>query len=216
MISTRFFSSVSAIWMIIRLISGNVLDAEPAPILEAAPSEDPFADNFSAFAGVFGIEVRKEKVTPLLNGGRAFWLELMAALGPMAIRILLEKTEPRIPRRQAPEPETAEPELDNALRRKEQGDEQRRLHDIFVADNLETHNGAFMMTSEPWKLWQAFCWARGEHPGNQRSFTQRLGKNFRYDRNNNRPRFLHVRAKQKTPAVRLAVSNRAARKRTGP
>jgi hypothetical protein len=46
------------------------------------------------------------------------------------------------------------------------------LHDIFVADSLETHSGAFM-TAEPWKLWQAFYASRDAPPGDRRSFTQR-------------------------------------------
>jgi hypothetical protein len=40
---------------------------------------------------------------------------------------------------------------DPEKQRKEEDAEQRRQHDIFVADCLETHNGAIMPTAEPWK-----------------------------------------------------------------
>jgi hypothetical protein len=188
------------------------LDAERplAPIAEAAPSEDLFADNIATFAGVFGLAIRKEMVTPYLNVVRALWLEVMAAFGPMAILALLFKTEPQLPKAQTPEPAEpmpAEPTLDEDVQKLERKEERQRLHDIFVADSLETHSGAFMMTAEPWKLWQAFCTARDAAPGDRRSFTQRLGKNFPHDPNNGRPRFLNVRAKQNAPTVRLAVSN---------
>lgn len=190
------------------------IDAEAASIVEAPPSEDPFADDSSAFASGFGIEVNKEKVTPHLNGMRAIWLEVIAALGPMAILALLDKAESQT---QLPNPDQepkpietipAEPALDPAaLRKLEEKAELQRHHDIFVADNLEMHSGSIMKTGDAWKLWKAFCAARGIQAGAQRLFTQRLRKNFPYHSNNNRPRFLNVRAKQKMPAIRLAVSN---------
>lgn len=186
------------------------LDAQPAPIAVVPPSEDPFADSLAELAAAFGIQVNKEALTAHLNGVRALALEITAALGPMAVLCLFEREQLRKPNQEPKpiEPTAPEPEGDTAppqIKRDEQ--ERQRLHDIFVADSLETHNGTNMRTSEPWKLWNAFCAARSVDPGDQRSFTRRLRKNFAYDPNNNRPRFLNVRAKPKTPALRLAVSN---------
>jgi hypothetical protein len=183
------------------------LDAQaPVPVVNAAPSEDPFADDIAASASAAGYAVDKKIVTPLFNGGRALWLEVMAAFGPAGVRFLLERV-PQGPQAPLPEPveTSSDPEIEDE--KEDVRDERQRWHDIFVAECLEMYSGAVMPTAEPWKIWQAFCAIRGVPPGIQREFTQRLRKNFPHDPHNGRPRFLNVRAKQKTPALRLAVSN---------
>ena len=42
-------------------------------------------------------------------------------------------------------------------------------------------------------------------PGDQRSFSLRLSKNFTHDQNNGRPRFLNVRAKTGKPNLRVVI-----------
>lgn len=79
----------------------------------------------------------------------------------------------------------------------------QRRHDAFVADELEVWYGTFMPTKEPWEMWKHRCAMRGEDPGIQREFTQRLAKNFMHDHNNGRPRFLNVRAKASKPSLRV-------------
>jgi hypothetical protein len=69
----------------------------------------------AASASGFGLEVRKEIVTPLLNGGRALWLELMAAFGPMGVRILLEKTMPQRPPAPLPVPQPVETSAESEI-----------------------------------------------------------------------------------------------------
>lgn len=193
----------------------------------AGPAEDPFADSFPVFAGGFGIKIDKAAATPHLNGVRSISLELLAAVGPMSILVLLsmmlEKID-RLPARVAPTmprasptaptvaapPATTEPPapvLDPRELRRQQKEEKaadlQRRHDLFVADELETYSGVSMPTDEPWQMWRARRAARREDAGDQRSFSQRLRANFTHDPNNGRPRFLNVRAKVK--ATKLTV-----------
>jgi hypothetical protein len=80
-----------------------------API-EAPPAEDPFADSFPVFASGFGIKIDKAAATPHLNGVRSISLELLAALGPMSIFVLLSmmlENIDRLPARVAPIPRAA-------------------------------------------------------------------------------------------------------------
>ena len=192
--------------------------ATSAPKVEVEMSEDPFADTFPAFARGFGVTVPKEAATPHLNGVRSIWLELGAGFGPMAVLVLwglatkpqTQRIEPAPPRQPEPAPAVVEPPevvLTPAERRHQARVEaeakMQRLHDMFVADNLEDCNGVFMLSAEPWEMWKKFCAARGEQPGSQKTFSQRLAANFTHDPNGGRPRFLNVRAKRRSP--KLAV-----------
>jgi predicted secreted protein len=198
------------------------IDAAPTPIVEAPPSEDPFADRFPEFAAGFGIAIKRENATAHLNGVRSMWLEIMAAVGPMVILLicdiigagisLLPKLEPRQPKAKAETPILIQtpaipiivnPKDERAKGAAERAADLQRRHEAFVADEMEVYSGVSMRSAEPWQMWKRRCTMRGEDAGDQRSFSQRLAKNFQHDHNHGRPRFLNVRAKQRAPAVRL-------------
>jgi hypothetical protein len=173
------------------------IDAEPAPVLESPPSEDPFADRFPAFAAGFGILIKRENATAHLNGVRSIWLEIMAAVGPTVILLIwdimtagismLPKLEPKqtkaeilCRREQSPESASQSAAVinpkDERAKAERAADLQRR-HEAFVADELEIFNGVSMRTSEPWQMWTRRCAIRSEDAGDQRSFSMRLAKN---------------------------------------
>jgi hypothetical protein len=83
----------------------------------------------------------------------------------------------------------------------------RRRRSAFIAEELEQFPGVFMMTAEPWAMWQKRCAMRGDEYGDQRSFSQHLREHFDHDPNNGRPRFLNVRAKQKAPKLSVVRSS---------
>jgi hypothetical protein len=87
--SVTFCAGISAVKLKLQAAKDiKAIDNGPQVTGQATTSEDPFADNFPAFAAGFGVHVDKANATPHLNGSRSIWLELMDGVGPMAILLL--------------------------------------------------------------------------------------------------------------------------------
>jgi hypothetical protein len=84
--------------------------------------------------------------------------------------------------------------------------------DAFYESRLEDVQGSHAPSTPVFKAWEQHCADRGIDPGSQKAFSMRLQKRVSYDRNNGRPRYMHVRLKpvqHQAPAhgLRLAVNN---------
>lgn len=191
---------------------------------EVVTSVDPYADNVAAFMGLFGIVLTDEQKSIL--GASRDWLktillELLATLGPSAVLYPFQRgahrREPRSPEPELKKPApqrapVAAPISAAASTAPIDGSPPIPLGDpfhAFVAHCLESHDGSYMRAGDAWKLWQHYCQSKQLDVGTQKSFGQKMKTRFAHDRNNNRPRYLNLRAKALTaePPLRLAVSN---------
>lgn len=179
----------------------RALDAQTALAGEVPTSADPFADNLADFLQLFHVQLSdatKHALSSQKDATRAIALELLASFGPSAHLFLIGLMFPRrLPtpadaRRRAP----ARTELDT------QSVYQDPFHQ-FIAECIEDANGITLRAGEAWERWCAWCARSGAPQGTQKAFGQKMKSRFAHDQNNNRPRYLNVKAKSGAPRLTL-------------
>lgn len=185
-------------------------------------SVDPYADTIVEMAGAFGYDLKGHAEligrSPVMV--KTLVLEVIATFGPAAVLGLFafvfgwhraekpatdpEPVKPRIAAAPAPAPKVVDVSAPIAAPLSvPNGDP---MH-AFVHECLEDAPGAHMPAGEPWTIWLDWCRRKGIEAGTQRAFGMRLKEIVAWEKNNNRPRYMNVRAKGAAPAIRLAVSN---------
>jgi hypothetical protein len=185
---------------------------------ETPTSADPFGDSLGDLMAIFGVKVTDE-------GKRAFsrskdyiqsaLVELSSSFGPSAIFAMfaflvavrpapVERREPSRPARRPeavassnapivfPEPVLPTPADDP-------------VDNFRASSRLELCADASMPAGEMWGLWNDYCAEHGLEPGSQKSFGTRMQKWFVRDNNNNRPRYLGVRARFQPQKPKLRI-----------
>jgi hypothetical protein len=179
---------------------------------EVVTSVDPFADNIADFLAMFGVKLTddtKHALAAQKDVTRSLSLELLAMFGPSAWLLLITAlTAPRAPVPYAPAPVATRPAAVRPVAAaKPVADTEPppvALDDAFhafVAEVLEESTGTMLPASEPFRLWMTWCAKHGKEPGTQKVFGGKMKSRFAWEPNNNRPRYLNVRAK--VPALRL-------------
>lgn len=166
---------------------------------------DSYVANIKALANEMGFDPSERIIKAEEALSRAATFEVLAALGPTCWLAFINalfgigaastvRTKPPTPRRErvaASEPKPVAP--------KASADD----IDRFIADELEEAPlTASMRSSEITPLAEAWFASRGL-PMPKQELWPRLGQLFKHDKNNGRPRYLGVRAKQTTPTLRL-------------
>lgn len=191
---------------------------------EVPRSLDPFADNVAEFLSLFGVKMTDENKRALSaqkDITRSIALELVATFGPTAWLLMVSgmvAVARAIP--SAVPPVAREVVRKPAATTAATPDQQQAPADVprpvplddafhrFAAACLDDATGATMPASEPWKLWSKWCEDNKVEPGTQKSFGGKMKKQFAWEPNNNRPRYLNIRAKQAgalapAPALRI-------------
>jgi hypothetical protein len=189
---------------------------------------DPYAETIAIVAAMLGKDLTETQKRAFSAGRdiiRAMFYELAATFGPSAWLIAItglfaganrlsasaaarseaksekrEKTIPKAPKAEvkpepasAPEPAVA---LDDPFHR-------------YVSVSLEECSGVTMPAGEPWNLWQSWCAGNNHQPGTQKAFGIKMKARYAWEKNNNRPRYLNIRAKSTKPNLRVVASNAA-------
>jgi hypothetical protein len=189
----------------------------------AAPSTvDSYADNIGRLVTAFGYTIG-EREKALIASSRD-WLkgigvELLAAFGPAALLFLLmgvveidnaaHRPERKIPGRQKPDSareglsgET--PPVDSP--KGATGDDPQI--DGFVARRLEGAPDEYVSATPLFNAWVADCLEQGIEPGSQKAFSQRIRQRVAYDKNSGRPRYCHVRIREKgAPRLKIVTAS---------
>lgn len=194
------------------------LDAKIAAIdatageTEVVTSVDPFADNIADFLAVFGLKLSDETKHALAaqkDVTRSLSLEILAMFGPSAWLLLINamlapRQTPVAPAPATParreKPVSVAPAPVAAMDDTPLVPMDDPFH-AFVAERLEDANGAVMKAGDPWQMWLRWCVDNKHEPGSQKAFGGKMKSRFAWEPNNNRPRYLNVRAK--VPALRL-------------
>ena len=189
------------------------VDAAPAPI-------DSYVANVARFMSMMGFSVddhRKELLASSRDWLKGVGVELLAALGPAALLSLLlhpvapsqaspqAQRKPEKPVKDMPAP-IAAPEAETVT--PSQCDDPEI--DCFIGKRLEAIQGEHVAATALFNAWRAYCAERGIEPGSQKAFSKRVQRRVGYDRNNGRPRYMHVKLRARTP-IHLAISNAGAR-----
>lgn len=192
---------------------------------EVVTSADPYAGNVAAFLSVFGAtfdDEGKKAITASRNATKSLGLELMATFGPAGVLLLFDlwgrrhrpviEPLPRTSATVAPPPRNkalAPPPVNVALAVPPLPIAPENPIHGFISAELERCPGTNIKAGDAWRMWQTYAAKHSLSAGSQRVFGETFGKFFVRDANNNRPRYLNVRAKQKALVMgpRLAVSN---------
>jgi len=172
-------------------------EAEPTPA-----SADAYSENASLILSALGVEItedRKKVITASRDWLIALGIEIMAALGPMIVVIVITRAgrhtvapvEPKPaavvdpPERPAPNP------IDDPVY-------------AFIATAFERKRGAYMKADDPWQLWLAHCAENSKPAGSQRAFGLAMKACHSWERNHNRPRYVNVAPRLGVVGSRLA------------
>lgn len=197
------------------------LDASQVAAGRAPTSADPYVDNVAAILEAFGVKLTKDgrdRIGATRNLMKSLGLELMATFGPTIILIIFEKAgtprrEIEIPSEKpkatapAPHNETQKEAAPSVAAQEPQALAAEDPIHAFVAARIDRHEGATMPAGEPWRLWLEYCTEKGIPAGSQKAFGGKLKQLIAWEQNNNRPRYLNIRAKPAAPALRVVASN---------
>jgi hypothetical protein len=186
-------------------------------------SVDPYADTIVDLAGAFGYDLKGKADligrSPVMV--KTLVLEVIATFGPAAVlgifafifgwhrteKAAAEPEQPAKPKIAAvPPPAPKVVDVSAPVAQPLAVPNGDPMH-AFIHECLEDAPGAHMPAGEPWTLWLDWCRKKGIDAGTQRAFGLRLKEIVAWEKNNNRPRYMNVRAKGAAPAIRLAVSN---------
>lgn len=159
---------------------------------------DPYADTIVKIAAIVNVDIKAH--TDIIGRFPAITkpviLEIMATFGPTAVLAVAAylfgwqtRSAPAAPpARHIAQTATGEPTQALAV---PSGD----LTHAFIAECLEPSPGSIMPAGEVWQLWNDWCAKRGEQTGSRKAFGTKLKTMVASEKNNNRPRYLNVRAK---------------------
>jgi hypothetical protein len=191
------------------------IDAQLASLLTstsgtATPATaDPFSENLAGVLGVLGVHLSdtgKQMISTQRDLLLALCLELLATFGPTAALLTFGG-------RHAP---TARPAARLVtVQAINNGTSGTRLITLaepsdhyadFIAARLEPCEGASIRAGDAWELWLQWCADQDAEPGTQKRFGARMKMDFAHDKTNNRPRYLGVRAKRPTSALKIVTA----------
>lgn len=197
---------------------------------EIPAAADAFSEAIVSVLAIFNVNVSEEgrrSLVTLKDLLRSVALEVIAAMGPTAWLLAVDGIAaafaavaplvPAMPRIDKPRlgpmvstPPAPEKAVEPVKPEPPAEPQPVPLDDPFhkfVAECLEDFNGCRMPADEPWQIWQNWCKANGAPVGSQRKFGSKMKTRFAWESNNNRPRYLNLRAKQAAPALRVVASN---------
>lgn len=179
--------------------------AEPTP---TAP--DSYSANVSALLVAFGMTMtadRQKAITASRDWFIALGVELMASLGPMILVLVIAKAGQHV--EVVPQGRTEKAALALVAQQMAEKPLPNPIDDpvyAFIATAFERRRGSYMRADEPWQMWIQHCIETGMEMGTQRAFGMAMGACYQRERNHNRPRYVNVAARGRSP-VRLVASN---------
>lgn len=150
------------------------------------------ADNFvaavsdlAAFAGVRLSTHTRDAIPAIFNALRALALELLAALGPAALLVLLVPGARQVDTTRPTNPVDSDATEETPTTTTDFG--------AFLAACVERHPYATVRAGDAWHAWIAWCAAHNTAPGSQKRFGQAMARRFQRDRNSGRPIYRNAR-----------------------
>lgn len=184
-------------------VSGNAGAAVPT-------TADPYATNVAAILGLFGYQVSERMIKAEEALVRALTLELVAAFGPSCWAIFMDiifgvGAAATIAAKKLSNPHVSRPPASQSSSRMVAEPSKADPIDRWLADELEPDPNGVMMASDLKASWENWRDAKGVgHEVSDRALWLRLRKQFKHDKNGNRPRYHGVRKRQ--PGLRIVSS----------